>query len=693
MKNLLTLTTLAAVLLASCSKDEGSVSYDPVATTGNQLTMDHLGPTTNHTFNQHETWNGVVHVEGYDGALAGIPLLLMNGEQVLERGWTDQDGDWALVINHTPSMDLKVQCNMPTLQSTYPIVDQQFSITMEPSHVRASNAEALERSSAKTNQTTVSHRGGAWYDDRTYSYQSSRGATLPTMVAPDTISDSFLTHIANSVPEDYPVAIHNPSLLAEGSTSIYLKDSADVWMTFVDEGAGYRNSVGVFSYTASSIPSLASDIDTIWTVFENFSRKWAGGGLLAGDKVYIGSYPAGTYVGFALTANGFSSQGSSFRNNPTYYSIPEINPESNAAKLQHNILLYDQNNSRFVIGFEDLPRSNGHSDEDFNDALFYCTSNPYTAIDTTGVTPIVEELDDCDYDGIPDNADVAPCDARYATTYSTGGRLMFEDLYPYLGDYDFNDIVVDYAVLAWKNADGVVTKMDYDFTLKADGGTLTNGLGLSIDNLNSSSVSNVTFSDENGYFESGDEAVFILTPNCSFDGYGYMNNIIGGNSTANFPVYSVSFEVNGASVSDVFWGASMNPMIFQDLDNGLRNEVHLKFKKPTENADQSLIGTGNDITLLEDVLFTGQWSTASPAVRYWATLLHQGNATTLPKTAFTYTDTNGYPWAMHVDSNASYPVEKTAITEAFTTFSAWVESGGVTHTNWFTTIVSGKVYQ
>ena len=697
MRRFASLFIAATVTLASCSKDANQgYQEEMIASTGNQMIMDQLDETTKHDFNQHKTWSGSIKATGYDGPLAHIPLQLLNGDDILEIGWTDANGNWELTLNHTPSMDLKVVCQVPTLQGTYPIINDDFTITIAPTESQAAESTPLAAPSFKSNQSSISFRGNTrWYDDRTYTYQSSRGGNyLPTMTTADVLSDAFLTSIANSVPEEYPVGVNNPSLLKDGSTSLYMADSGDVYMTFVDEGAGYKNAVGIFTYTADNVPASPSDIDSVWTVFENFSRKGKGGGLKAGDKVYIGSYPQGTYIGFALIANGYNGNGNTYKNNPTYYSIPDLNPEATAEKRQHNILLHDATSDRFVIGFEDLPRVASKSDDDFNDALFFCTANPPEAIDTSDVTPIVDTLVDCDYDGVPDNADIAPCDARYATTYTTTGKLMYEDLYPFLGDYDFNDIVVHYTAVAWKSSGGITNKMDYTFELIADGGSLTNGFGLAIDGLSASAVSNVTFGNNNGSFETDDQAVMILTTDMSYDGYGFMNNMAGGNSTSNNPTYSVSFEINGASASDVFWGEEMNPFIFQTTDNNKRNEVHLKYKQPTSGADLTQVGAGDDITLLEDVSFTdAMWSTGSPAVRYWATQLHDGGTTNLPKTSVTYTDRNGYPWAMHMDATVKHAYEKVDFNTAYPLFSSWISSGGLNNTDWYNSPANGKVFE
>lgn len=678
----------------SCTNDLTDPNYNDlvaeISTEGNYFGID--GPNAmTFNFNQHSTWSGTVAVNGYDGPLVKIPLQLFDGDRLLETGWTDENGQWELRINHTDAMDLKVVCDLPTIAGTYPVLYDDFQINISPNQGQSHQSSSLSTVTFKTNQTSTSFRGNTnWYDDRSYSVQSSRdGKNLPTFATPDTLSDIFLTSIANSVPEQFPVGVTNPELLADGITSLHLSEDGDVWITYVSEGAGYMNVLGIFTYDDNAVPTSTSDIDTIWTVFENFSGLYSGGGLLPGDKVYIGSYPQGTNVGFALIANGYNGTGAQFKQNNTYYSIPDLNTqESNPDKRQHNILLYDGPTNRFVIGFEDLYRSNGSSDEDFNDALFFCSSNPPGAIDTSNVTPIVHELEDCDYDGTPDLSDIAPCDPKFATEYTTGGKLMFEDLYPYLGDYDFNDIVVEYDAVAWKNTAGATTKMSYTFVLKADGGSRTNGFGLNFDELSSADVSNISFGNSEGSLESGSKAVFILTENMSWAGTSMVNTSTSGNQSTDYPTYTLSFEIANATTSDIFWGADLNPFIFQNTTNNLRNEVHLKYKRPTSKCALDSVGTGDDITLLEPVMFSGSsWQSGTNAMRFWAEQLHSGDSTILPATNFTYTDKNGYPWAMHVDKSVKHAQERVNFNTAYPSFSNWVNSRGTEGSNWFSSYV------
>ena len=52
------------------------------------------------------------------------------------------------------------------------------------------------------------------------------------------------------------------------------------------------------------------------------------------------------------------------------------------------MLLADSTNQRIILGFEDIRRDYGSCDNDFNDALFYVTASPYTAMEIGNIAPI-----------------------------------------------------------------------------------------------------------------------------------------------------------------------------------------------------------------------------------------------------------------------------------------------------------------
>ena len=90
-------------------------------------------------------------------------------------------------------------------------------------------------------------------------------------------------------------------------------------------------------------------------IFPNASFAWSGGGLYTGDKAYIGQFEAGTTIGFALMANGWKN-GESTYGNHVVYSNNALNPASTEEKRYHTVLLWDDLNELFLVGFEDLNR-------------------------------------------------------------------------------------------------------------------------------------------------------------------------------------------------------------------------------------------------------------------------------------------------------------------------------------------------
>lgn len=200
-----------------------------------------------------------------------------------------------------------------------------------------------------------------------------------TMAGRDAVSTKFLNSIRASVPESFPVPTFNPKYIAEDVDSdLKLYSQADVWVTFVGEGAGYRNVLGFYTYDLSNPPNKAPSSDQITIIFPNVSASGSGGGLTVGDKVYIGSFPKNTGIGWVLFANGFN--GKVTTGLWTLYSDADFNPESKGSLRRHNVLLRDTESDRVVLTFEDIRRDLSNCDQDFNDAIFYVTANPQESV-------------------------------------------------------------------------------------------------------------------------------------------------------------------------------------------------------------------------------------------------------------------------------------------------------------------------
>lgn len=193
----------------------------------------------------------------------------------------------------------------------------------------------------------------------------------------ENVTSDFIDRISAAVPENMPVPDYHPSYLNNNyKADIRLIEEADVFISFVLEGAGYRNVLGFYTYPTGTPPTSVSDIDTISIIFPNVSRLYGGGELLPGNTVNIGHFDAGTTIGFVVFANGWNGSNATY-GKWQHYSDKHLNPPSDTTYKQHSIVLYDNVTNRHVISFEDITRPGG--DRDFNDAVFFGTTNPASA--------------------------------------------------------------------------------------------------------------------------------------------------------------------------------------------------------------------------------------------------------------------------------------------------------------------------
>jgi hypothetical protein len=230
----------------------------------------------------------------------------------------------------------------------------------------------------------------------------------------DIVSAETINLIKNSLPENYPVPTYNPQYLSSGyDTDLLLEKDADVWVTFVSEGAGYRNVLGFYTYDINNPPTVAPSANDITIVFPNVSAEGSGGSLLTGNKVKIGTFAAGTGIGWVLLANGWN--GTQVTNGLwRLFSNPNFNPESSATLRQHNVLLKDPENQRIILGFEDIRRDNSSCDNDFNDAVFYVSANPFEAFKIYNVADVssATNVSSANNGGLESNGDLATLIAK-----------------------------------------------------------------------------------------------------------------------------------------------------------------------------------------------------------------------------------------------------------------------------------------
>ncbi|MFK7807011.1 MAG: DUF4114 domain-containing protein [Saprospiraceae bacterium] len=208
---------------------------------------------------------------------------------------------------------------------------------------------------------------------------SYNGQGVPdNLVENEETCPTLLSNIFTSaLPEGLNIQQAHPEYFGDDvPSSIYIQEDAELRVTFLHEGAGYKNVLGYYYYNADNPPSSVEDIQKL-IVFPNASAQGSGGGLFEGNTVeLLGSFKANTVVGFFLNANGWSN-GNITVGNAAHYTDYEFNEDGK----RQSVLMYDNTCGATVIGFEDILIPGG--DKDYNDAIFQIRSYPETAIDHT----------------------------------------------------------------------------------------------------------------------------------------------------------------------------------------------------------------------------------------------------------------------------------------------------------------------
>ena len=252
---------------------------------------------------------------------------------------------------------------------------------------------------------------------------------------------------------------------------------------------------------------------------------------------------------------------------------------------------------------------------------------------------------DTDGDGILDRDDSYPLEADKAfETFTPSkygwGTVAFEDLWPSNGDYDLNDLAVNYRVVAVLNAENLAVQLDFLINVTSIRAAFTNGFGIEIETLVPSQIESVIgyklihnyiTLKANGTEAGQQNAVIII-----FDDPYEMRD----HET------TISVKFKQPISTDVLGTAPFNPFII--IDKTREREVHLANRHTTSLGTKNfqIVGVNRD----ED-----------------------GN----------YLNDNGLPWAIDIMHDFKVPKEKTAVNKAYNFFDQWATSGGLQFKDWY----------
>lgn len=430
---------------------------------------------------------------------------------------------------------------------------------------------------------------------------------------------------------------------------VHISERANVNLYFYSHNSGRRNVLAYYTYEGDgkNIPDINYINQHLILVFPNlYNTMSTGEGVRLkyydGEK-FSDEFPANTNIGWVLLVDAFQDGTIKAQNINAVYSPLKgngYNMPGNIMRNRPHVGMFKANDT-FVLAIEDQPW--GHSTQgatvtatypaDMRDDILIIEANPIRAMPDD--VPSGTDPEDPDPD-VPGFQIMTP-----------NGVLAFEDLWPAKGDYDMNDVVVRYDLTDYMSYDYDMSGLEGTFTFVRDGAQRVNGFGFELnttaDNIKFVSVESTYRCDGQGLDRSADKAMIMLFDNGKKvpSGTKFYVKVIYDK-----PVLPIGYKY-----------APYNPFIIVNCDNlaqSNRTEVHLsKNFAPTEKADLSLLGTGDDFSDKTKGIY--------------------------------YISDNNYPFAINLPEGKDFvgASESSSIDKMYPDFVDWFQSGGKTHTDWY----------
>ncbi|MCF8253291.1 MAG: LruC domain-containing protein [Bacteroidia bacterium] len=670
MKTSLMVISFTLLAFAACKKTDNKTDENPINNNPNSVFEMAVPPGfTYESEIDFDLQIQVLNSADQPGNKVSVVLSTAANDadgKILQRGLADKQGVFHCILR-IPSALKEIVCNTSQLgipeNIIIPVTGNKASIVLG-----GKNPQKVKTVDANLANVGISLQKNPAKFSRKYLPLGWNSTGVPNnLITPnDVVSNQLVNDIWAALPSRASVPINHPTWLDDNATkrTLLVTQTADVWVTFITEGAGYRNTLFYYKYAKNNPPASAANIDSLYIIYPNASLYNSGGGLYTGNKVYIGQVGPDTVIAYGIAPHGYDINTGTLSNGfGLIYANKSFNLEVNPDLKQHLIILYDAPSNKYIMGFEDLNRSSSGCDHDFNDVMFYTTCNPVNAISSDSIISLPPSAD-LDGDGVNDVDDEYPNDAlrafnNYYPALNQKATVAFEDLWPYYGDYDLNDVVVDFNYQLVTNAQNAVKDVKANYVLRASGAQIENSFAVEFPTTaaNIASITGATL-------ESGQTKAVVKV----------INNIRTVQSRWNtIPLEpfsdSVNYNVNMVLTNPVslstFGLNEYNPFIWGNTDGGSRGlEIHLPGKTPTALANTSIFGTGDDRTNVSQNTY--------------------------------YLSKDNLPWAIVIPERFDYPIEKADVVTAHLKFAQWAQSNGTLYTDWYKNLSayrnSNKIY-
>lgn len=264
------------------------------------------------------------------------------------------------------------------------------------------------------------------------------------------------------------------------------KGSAKVEVSFVDENGAFENVFGYYYYETNAAPTTRADFlkmnkYVIFPTATNEGRTLKCGDTAKllffgkdGDATPTEDFPEGYTIGWFLLSNGAPYVGDNGINikkiNELYTFVQDQSTRNICFSNEQGddrqfITLYDAKSKLYVVGVEDeFGKTQG--DNDFDDVMFCVKATP-----------------DLGGGGRPEIPDETP--EVKPGTETIMGTLAFEDNWPKAGDYDMNDVIIEYKRVITYDKDNKAVQVEESFkpVQKDNAAIYDNVFAYQIDNM------------------------------------------------------------------------------------------------------------------------------------------------------------------------------------------------------------------
>lgn len=407
-----------------------------------------------------------------------------------------------------------------------------------------------------------------------------------------------------------------PELKTSGSNDMVITKSTTLIATYFKSSAGWEDMVAYYTYKEGESVDVKTIKKTI--LFPRYSGNTPATLLQSQVQLrywnestgqYQDEFPEGTRIGWILLGCFGEKTWKAAKPDRFRYSNPIYNDDD----VQRSVLLKDtERDNYFFMMMED------NVDARFNDVQFSITSGKESVMPPPTIPDDIEDIN----------------------SYVVKGSLAFEDNWPAKGDYDMNDVVVYFSASMMKSKKNDMVRSIITFTPKHNGADYTNGFGFQFDNVDQSAFKSLKVTQDGqempiGFEEGTDKPTLLLFS----DTKAVLEKRI-----------KVEIDFNdGVRENEV--RPPYNPFIYV---NNRSHEVHLPSYKPTNKADESLRGEGNDLKKDDN-----------------------------EKEMF-YISKDNMPFAIYISGvEFGWPSESMTITEYYPQFQLWRDSFGKENVDWY----------